>query len=87
MQKGDDDPPVKASKHWTGRTVVNFLFHKEIEERVNKHGKLLPNERISVWSKELKEFMNELGKEEVARYDVKAKLWNEQGPPDDIKRR
>ena len=87
IQKGDDDPPVKAGKHWTARTVINFLFKKEIEEWVNKHGKLLSQERISVWSKELKEFMNELGEEEVAQYDVKAKLWNEQGPPDKIKRR
>jgi phage terminase large subunit-like protein len=59
-----------VSKKWTGRLVVDHIWHDEIEEAVNASGITNPHQHIAKWSKAVTEKFNSLTSEEQAEYAV-----------------
>ena len=80
-------PPVQVGKQWKARWVVDYLFHKELEERMKQYESLPSTEKIGKWARELSDLIDGLSEEEMAKYTLMAEAWRKQGPPEELQRK
>ena len=79
-------PPVQVGKQWKARWVVDYLYHKQIEERMKQHDSLPSTEKIGQWARELTGVIEGLS-QEMSKHTLTAEKWRNKGPPVELQRK
>ncbi|KAG1777148.1 hypothetical protein EV702DRAFT_1045540 [Suillus placidus] len=85
-EKKDPKPPIKLSRKWTYRMVVESLRKRELLKKIKDETGANPGEpeMMHHYAKYLMEMVNSLTKKEVKEAAQMAAKWNQQGIPTEV---